>query len=191
MKVYFTASLRGNLIEGLDYKIIYKILEKSGHTHLDSTLLNSDIQEFYNNSASKQLNLYKKTHENIGRADVVILEVSVPSLSMGYVLHKALDASKPVILLYKKGFDPHFAMSIQHDKLQVLEYDDANLERDMNTSLEIAQENADVRFNFFIPPKIGRYLDWISKFKKIPRSVYLRSLIEDDMRANQDYSDTS
>jgi hypothetical protein len=49
-------------------------------------------------------------------------------------------------------------------------------------------ENIDTRFNFFISPKIGNFLDWIAKKKKLPRAVYLRKLIEDDMDKNKEYS---
>jgi hypothetical protein len=48
-------------------------------------------------------------------------------------------------------------------------------------------DTQDVRFNFFISPQIGNYLDWVSKNKRIPRAVYLRRLIEEDMKNNKEY----
>lgn len=190
MKIYFTSSIRGTQNKDLNFKKIYDVLEVLGYDHLDNTVINYDINKFYKGDHVSQTELYKKTHENINRADVVILEVSMPSLSMGYVLHKSLDALKPVILLYKDGFDPYFAMGIQHDKLQVIKYDDSNLEHELKAALQIAQDKSDVRFNFFISPSIGKYLDWISKVKKIPRSVYLRALIERDMNSSREYSES-
>jgi len=187
MKVYFTSSIRGNTHKELNFKLIHGTLAKLGYEHLDDLVLNFDIQKFYQGNELTQSDLFRRTLENINKADVVVLEVSMPSLSMGYILQKSLDASKPVILLYKDGFDPFFAMGINHEKLQVIKYDDENLLHELKDALRIAQENSDVRFNFFISPAIGKYLDWISKAKKIPRSVYLRSLIEKDMASSPDF----
>ena len=42
--------------------------------------------------------------------------------------------------------------------------------------------NADMRFTFFITSKIAVYLDKTSRDQKLPKSVYLRNLIEEDMK---------
>ena len=56
-------------------------------------------------------------------------------------------------------------------------------------AIEKAREKVDVRFNFYISPEIGRYLDWISQRKKLPRSVFLRGLVERHMHADKEYRD--
>ena len=190
MKVYFTASLRGKANKDLRYEKIYSTIEDLGNTHIDSLVIEGDQNNFYSGSHDDQVNLYKRALENIKTADLVVLEVSVPSLSMGFLLLKALEASKPVIAMYKQGYSPYFALGIDDERLQVIDYTDENLEVEIKSALEIAQESADVRFNFFISPAIGRYLDWVSKIKKIPRSVYLRALIEKEMSDNQEYKNT-
>ena len=73
------------------------------------------------------------------------------------------------------------------DLLLLAPYNDGNLETVLADALDYASSHQDVRFNFFISPAIGNYLDWISKEKKIPRSVYLRNLIEKDMEENEEY----
>ena len=40
---------------------------------------------------------------------------------------------------------------------------------------------ADTRFTFFITPEIATFLKKLSRIDKIPKSVYLRKLIEKDM----------
>jgi hypothetical protein len=70
----------------------------------------------------------------------------------------------------------------------VIKYDATNLREQLKCALSFAQNNVDTRFNFFISPSIGNYLDWISKNKNIPRSVYLRTLIEKDMVINKEYN---
>jgi len=118
---------------------------------------------------------------------VVVLEVSMHSLSMGYFMQAALSMGKPVIALYVKGCYPAFAIGIENEKLQVIEYSMDNLVSVLEISLEYAQETSDIRFNFFVTPAISSYLDWVAKEKKLPRSVYLRRLIEDDMGKNDEF----
>ena len=36
-----------------------------------------------------------------------------------------------------------------------------------------------------LKPKIANYLDWIARKKRTPRAVYLRRLIEEDMKASK------
>lgn len=187
MKVYFTASLRGKSNKDLSYSKIFNVIKNAGHQHIDELAISGDTQSFYTGSHEDQMSLYKATLDKIKTADLVVLEVSVPSLSMGFLLLKALEASKPVIALYKVGYSPYFALGIDDERLQVIDYTDDSLESELKSAIEAAQEKADVRFNFFISPRIGAYLDWISKVKKIPRSVYLRALIEKEMENNQEY----
>ncbi|MDA1079890.1 MAG: hypothetical protein O2840_04360, partial [bacterium] len=77
---------------------------------------------------------------------------------------------------------PFFVQGIENEKLQVLEYREDTLEETIVAGLDYAAKVADIRFNFFISPNIAQFLDIVAKVKKIPRSVYIRSLIEQDMK---------
>ncbi len=188
MNIYYTASARGIKHFQSKYKKIYDTIGKLGHKNLDDLVLKISEEKFYEGSQEDQTLFYEQTMKLIKSADTVILEVTVPSFSMGYVLHKALEMGKPVIALYQSGNPPYFAQGIENEKLQVIEYDDESLQDTLVDAIEYAQGKADVRFNFFISPAIGNYLDWISKVKKIPRSVYLRNLIEKNMEDNDEYN---
>ncbi|OGJ37654.1 MAG: hypothetical protein A3A82_01950 [Candidatus Pacebacteria bacterium RIFCSPLOWO2_01_FULL_47_12] len=183
MKVFYTTSLRGvtdnrNLLEK-----IYALIEKLGHTNLDDVLFNiPDKEGFYSGSHKEKVGHFKRMISCIKKADVVLLEVSTHSLSMGFILHKALELGKPVIALHLPGNSPFFAQGIEDEKLQVLEYRKDTMENIIRLGLDYAAKVSDIRFNFFIPPSIAQFLDIISKVKKIPRSVYIRALIEEDMK---------
>ncbi|MBP7768391.1 hypothetical protein KA082_00955 [Candidatus Woesebacteria bacterium] len=189
MKVYFTASARGTKNHLSIYRKIYQIIDELGNVNLDDLVCTIQEENFYNGAHSDKVSLYKKSMAYINAADVVVLEVSTHSLSMGYLMNKALDMGKPVIALYSENNDPYFAEGINNDKLQLLKYSEENLDTVLKSALEYAGDLVDVRFNFFISPAIGRYLDWVSKVKKIPRSVYLRALIEHEMEENKEYND--
>ena len=188
MKIYFTSSARGVREFKKKYGRIFQTIEKLGHKNLDDLVLTIDKDVFYDGTHDDQTTLYEQTIKFIKESDIIILEVTVPSFSMGYVLHKALEMNKPVIALYQTGNPPFFAQGIENDKLQVIEYSESDIENTLRDAIEYAQGKADVRFNFFISPSIGNYLDWISRVKKIPRSVYLRGLIEKDLSDNDEYN---
>lgn len=189
MKVYFTCSARGTARLKENYQKIFDVISEQGHTHLDDFSESEDVNKIYLGSHDQNLKLYKKAMANIRAADIVVLEVSTHSLSMGYLLQQGLSQSKPVIALYFQDNKPVFAAGIEDEKLQLVEYNLSNLEEELKLALENAQSSADVRFNFFISPEISRFLDWVSQVKKIPRSVYLRALIEKDISTNLQFKE--
>lgn len=189
MKVFFTCSARGNPELKENYKRIYNTIVLKGHTQVDNYSDTIDAQKVYVGSHEENLKLYRRAMECIRLADVIVMEVSTHSLSMGYLLQQGLTQGKPVIALYLDKNLPVFAAGIDNEKLQLIEYDSANLEEELSLALENAQMNTDVRFNFFISPEISRFLDWISQVKKIPRSVYLRSLIQRDLESNSQFKE--
>lgn len=189
MKVYFTSSARATKTLKSNYQQIDSIISELGHVHLDNYKDTNDAKKVYLGSHEENLRLYKRAMECMRIADVIVLEVSTHSLTMGYLLQQGINLGKPVVALYITGNKPAFAAGIDNEKLQLIEYTEENLKDELIIALQNAQESSDVRFNFFISPAIGRYLDWISKVKKIPRSVYLRALIEKEISLNTEYKD--
>jgi hypothetical protein len=187
MKVYFAASGRGYDQLGDHYNQIYELIESLGNNHVDDTLGNIDSDEFYSGSREDQVNAYKQTEKHIRACDVVVVEVSLHSLSMGFVMQRALEVGKPTIALYLKGKIPHFALVVENEKLQVIEYTKEDLSDVLKDALDYSKDAADTRFNFFISPRHASYLDWVAKTKRVPRSVFLRNIIKKDMKANADY----
>jgi hypothetical protein len=94
----------------------------------------------------------------------------------------ALNMGKGVIALYMKNKYPFLLGGIQSDRLVIEEYAPKNVKEVLKMAFDQLTEQMDVRFNFFISPSIGAYLDWVAKTKKEPRAVYLRKLIEEDMK---------
>jgi hypothetical protein len=190
MKIYFTSSARASQELKQNYKTIFELISSFGHSHVDDYTKSDDAQKVYFGTHEENLKLYKHAMECIKNADAIVLEVSTHSLSMGYLLQQSLTMGKPVIALYVVGNKPAFVAGIDNEKLQLVEYTAESLKEELSIALQNAQENTDVRFNFFISPSIGRYLDWVSKVKKIPRSVYLRALIEKEIGSNQEYTES-
>jgi hypothetical protein len=191
MKIFFTGSPRAlkDPQHKQEHIAIYKSLEKLGHTHLSDLVISADPDMFYDQSHAKVMEHYNKTLNSLKRADVLVVESSLHSMSMGYLVEKALGMNKPVIVFYIPKHPPFFFSGIEDEKLQIIEYTIESIDEIAEKAIDYALSQQEVRFNFFISPAIGRYLDWISKVKKIPRSVYLRALIENEMRENKEYRD--
>lgn len=190
MKIVFIASHSQQDEFGKYYTIIKNSLEKgnnqvfTGHLfdQVDESKLSSDGREKW----------YKEVISNIKSSDITVVEISHPSsANVGHILTFALDIGKPVIALYKAGFEPLFLRGRVDEKLTLLSYTDSDVVSVIENAIEYALSVQDVRFNFFISPEIGRFLDWISKKKRLPRAVYLRKLIEEDMHGNKEYNEGS
>lgn len=189
MKVVFIASHSQKKELESYYKRVLKLLEYKGYEVASGSLFDEKRE---NAEIDNREKWYKKSIKEIHNADLVVVEISYPSTAnVGHELTYALEIGKPVIALYHKDRDPVFLRGREDEKLLLFAYNDRDLEDVLDAGLDIATSVQDVRFNFFISPQIGRYLDWVSKNKRIPRAVYLRRLIEEDMRNNKEYNESS
>lgn len=191
MKVFFVASPRSANKEPDLFLRINNLLSK------ETTLLGDmvpkwtkgSVSSFYNGAHKERVDHFKKTMEYVKKADAVFVELSEHSMSMGYIVNKALENSKPVVALYKKGFEPYFFSGIEDSRLLIVEYTEENLDEVIKEALDKIKDHSDVRFNFFVSPKILAYLDWIAQNRMVPRSVFLRNLIEREMKKDKEFKE--
>lgn len=189
MQVYFVASSR---LVGKDagfYVQIYKTISSENKMVSDKVLkwIKSGIKDLSQESVETKKENYSHIVKCIKKADIVIMEISGHSVSMGYILSKALEENKPVIALYTADLNPVFVQGIVNSKLILAEYSKKNIEKVISDSINKAKCLVDMRFNFFVSPKILNYLDWVAQKRMIPRSVFLRSLIEREMKKDKNY----
>jgi hypothetical protein len=190
MKVYFCAAVSQKQRYGETYKKIVTALEKLGHSvqHDHITGDGKNLETIKDDTDEQVVAYYKQALRWISRAELVVVEASFPStLNVGHEITLALEKGKVVIVLYEKGHGSLFMHGMNSDKLIMVEYNHDNLAQLLEDSIEFAKESADTRFNFFISPRHINYLDWIAKTRKVPRSVYLRELIERDKAQNEEY----
>ncbi len=190
MKVVFVASHSQINKLGKFYRRIVNFLQNRGYDVFTGSLFEkTNEKEPYINDQKKREIWYKNSMKKIRESDFVVVEISYPSTAnVGHELTYALSLGKPVIALPLSGRNPMFLQGRIDDKLTIIPYTEHDLEQVLESALDYANSVQDVRFNFFISPEIGSYLDWIAKNKRIPRAVYLRRLIEEDMKNNQEYN---
>ncbi len=186
MKVYFTASLTGKEQYEQEYRLIEETLKDLG-AQVNDLVLTVPAETAQSESSAEKTKLYQKMNNLLKAADLVVAEISYPSVAVGYEISAALEAGKPVLALRLKGTRSNILEGHPDEKFKMVEYEKGTLKSVLGDWIKSASDLVDVRFNFFVSPKIIGYLDWIAKVKRIPRAVYLRTLLEREMRKDPDY----
>jgi len=187
MKIFFSTTPKAKRKYEKEIKAIFEVIKSLGHSLTDDVIQKVDEEDFYGWDEEKRRKYYTNTVKAIKTADVTIFEASYPSLGVGYLISKAVVSGKPVIVLYTAGNKPFMIDSATEDKIIPVDYKIENLKNELKHALDFAKEKNDIRFNFFIPHYISHYLDWIAKNRNLPRSVFLRNLIQKDMDDNDEY----
>lgn len=184
MKIYFTASNTGKENYLKNYQKIIKTLKKLGHQVLSEHALGNP-QKNPNCQKAKQ-KFHQKLKSFISDCDLFIAEVSSPSIAVAYEISLSLKKNKPTLILYSERNTeqdlPGILGEKESDKVMISQYKLGELAGFLEQAIEYLKQKMDQRFTFFITPKIARWLDKIANLEKIPRAVYIRRLIEEDMK---------
>ncbi|HEX7017374.1 MAG TPA: hypothetical protein VF209_00495 [Patescibacteria group bacterium] len=189
MKILFLASVHGRKQYKEHCQKIVDLTKAAGHN------VDADLEMTHEDMAAwdlkQNVSFHRQLLDKIKKNDVVFAELSHPSTSMGYLVATAIQLGKPVVIFFAGQEEPHLFRTLEetNDKLTIVRYMSVGqLDEEVPIALEFVNSAQDVRFNFFVSPEISSYLDWIAKNKKIPRSVYLRNLIDTDMNLQEDFS---
>ena len=182
MRIYFTASIVGKKYHLPNYLKIIGIVKKDNHQIIEEHIIQGSESQIKQENKNERLKFQSQLDKWINNCDCMIAETSFPSISVGYEISLALSRGKPVLILYSSGNAPTLLAHHRDDKLVCEKYTADTLEDIIKDFLNYVQGANDMRFTFFITSEIASYLDKISRNKKIPKSVYLRRLIEKEMQ---------
>ncbi len=188
MKAYFSGSVfYRDKFESV-YRQIVKVLQSMSVEVLENTTKIAD-EKYDEMTNEDRVEAYKQVLKWVDRSDFCVIEASFPStLHVGHEISLIVGKGKPLIIVYQKGFDPSLFGISDNDKVFWLEYEKVeDIAKKLALLVHEAKKSADVRFNFFVSPKILTYLDWVAKNRMIPRSVFLRDLIEKEMKKDKDF----
>lgn len=174
-------SFRGNVELGCR---IYKEIENLGHKHTSNFFASEKTaKSFYSFSSKEQSQHYEKVFFDLIRSDIIVVEVSIHSLTIGSIIQKGLDSRIPILALCGEGQRKPFLDGIEYseDRLLVIEYSNDNLKAKLKEGLGYLETALSTRFTMILPPEISKYLEVLSR-RGITRSEYIRNLILKDMR---------
>jgi hypothetical protein len=182
MKIFFTASVSAKDKYLDKYNLIIKYLLSKKHQVISDHITKPDEKSILESSREDVLQFHSKLEGWIKSCDFVLAETSFPSISVGYELSLAVRLGKPILILYSTGGPPSIFTYHRDEKVICEKYTEQTFKDIIDDFVAFVEQKHDLRFTFFITPDIALYLDEVAKTEKLPKSVYLRKLIEKDMR---------
>ncbi|PIN81311.1 nucleoside 2-deoxyribosyltransferase [Candidatus Woesearchaeota archaeon CG10_big_fil_rev_8_21_14_0_10_32_9] len=121
MKIYFAGSIRGGRDDKGLYNELIQYLTSYGKV-LTEHVGDKNLTEFGEDGPSDEW-IYNRDMSWIKEADVIIAEVSTPSLGVGYELGKAENMNKHILCLYKNQLNKRLSAMISGNKnLKLVNY---------------------------------------------------------------------
>lgn len=118
LNIYFAASISGGRGDQSIYQSIIELLKKYGHV-LTEHIGNPNLTAHGESISDREI--FSRDINWLDSSDVVIAEISTPSLGVGYELGRAESLNKPVLCLYKPDEKRH-AMIKGNPRFQVKPY---------------------------------------------------------------------
>lgn len=189
MIVHFTASKRDIEDEYENLSKITNVIKSLGHTFAREWW-DDEYKRAKTDGGDSEVDWKKINDEAMGalaRADVVIIEASARSLSVGFQLANAIHQKKPVLVLTKdNSLAGTFGSGISSDLVRFADYDDDNIAKIIGDFLrDNTIDTKDMRFNFFINRPIYNYLRWASFKTGKTKAEILRELVEREIEGRE------
>jgi nucleoside 2-deoxyribosyltransferase len=121
MKIYFAGSIRGGRKDRNIYFFAIQELQKFG-TVLTEHIGKKDLKEEGEHGIT-DLEIFERDMSWVREADIVVAEVTTPSLGVGYEIGQAESMNKPIICLYRKTEGKRLSAMISgNSNVRIFEY---------------------------------------------------------------------
>jgi len=125
MKIYFAGSIRGGRKDKNSYLHIIKYLKNYG-TVLTEHIGDSKISAF-GEERIEDRKIHNRDMEWLLESDIMVAEVTNPSLGVGYEIGRAIENNKKIICLFRGGESKRLSAMIRGAKrLKCIDYLDMN-----------------------------------------------------------------
>jgi len=184
MKIYFYSKKEdGNADQQVAHEMIFKFLNDNGLIVL-SNLIDSQTS---------------KTDLSLENMNGLIIEGKGSASEAGYLIALSLSQNKPLLYLLPKGKElpEQLRPLLNNDKLKKLflfkYYSNRTLWNilvdylDIIETGELRREAPTVKFTLRFTPRVDRYLNWKSKKIKLPKADFLRKLVDDLIKEDEEY----
>ncbi|MFP4402595.1 MAG: nucleoside 2-deoxyribosyltransferase [Candidatus Nanoarchaeia archaeon] len=121
-KIYFAGSIRGGREDREIYKTIIQLLQHYGEV-LTEHIADFELKEFGETQLSDE-EIHNRDMNWLLQSDVIVAEVTNPSLGVGYEIGRAIENNKNVICLYRRQENKQLSAMIGGcKKARVIEYE--------------------------------------------------------------------
>ena len=182
-KVFFTSSTTNFYSNADRYQKIIDIL-RDNKLHVTS---NISIDEFYNPDPNKDYSVYSNSTTYLGTlkkildADIVILDASVRSMTIGILFSYSQMYKKPCLLLVAETMDDDkdmFVSGSDQPNFVFEVYTPQTIERIIATFLRKISKKRTERVNFVFDSDVISRLDWLAFKMRISRTEVVRQALD-------------
>jgi hypothetical protein len=103
MRIYFCGSILGGRDNLAVYQHVVGRLQSMGHVVLTQHVANPDVLLEERSCTARAV--YERDMAWLQQSDIMIAEISTPSLGVGYEIACGLQRQMPVLCLYRHGLD--------------------------------------------------------------------------------------
>lgn len=187
MKIHFACSTSELEIYNKNYTDICNLIRDMGHT-ITRDWINNAVATLDDYKKGKikidRVEIYNKAIESILASDVVIIEGTVSSFSIGHQMTLALGKNKPtLVLIYNDGsekknkFQSSFIHGIKSPFLTVSKYSSQEDLKRILTNFLSKSVTTSIKFNIVLSREIENYLNWAGFYYKTNKSEFIRDVL--------------
>lgn len=167
-----------------NYNLITTTLENAGNKVITSKLNVGLAMD----EASKS---YHKLIASLKKIDILVVESSIPSNGIGFLVATALNEKKPVLALSesknKKANEAFWYYAQKNKLLNFTAYTLKDLENIINEYVNKVKKLIDTKFILIISPEIDTYLQWASDNRRMHKAQVVRRAVEEVMRNDKEF----
>lgn len=181
MKVYVTASTENIKDNPETFKKIVSFMKKRGDKNTNLFLHHLLSKGSLKN---REKDIYFKTLSDVRNSDLLLAEISYPSISIGFLIEKAINLSIPILCLCDEAQSQNVSTILKRyksDSFKILIYNKFNIEELLNMEF-LSIKKHKVKLNVFLEANLDNFLKLSSTKKGITKSQYLRDIIIEKMQ---------
>lgn len=186
MKIYFTASTSESAKKIEKYRSIIQFLTDLGHVNTNYVHFPKDSPEYLKaEEILRETNVYDYQTSIINKSDVLLADITNPSITVGYQIDYAINRKIPIIAIYKKNKNFRLPVVLTHTHfglLDIQKYEDSD---DLKAILKSSIENikaGTIKFNFYINLQLHNYLTRRSEAENRSKSDVIREILESEIK---------
>ena len=196
MKVYFTTASTEVRKKKEECRRIIHRLESLGHVlSLDWIRMATDESEPLKGRSANPAKIFHENLSALTKASACVFETSVVSWGVIYQITYAITKEIPTLCLFDEKSRlseiSNMLPGIKSKFLEIVRYDNQNLETKVEEFLIKIEKSNLVKFNFIASEEIKDYIQWAAKRKGVSKSKFLRDAIKSNIiDIDKEYQET-
>ncbi len=158
-----------------------------------SDLLEDLLSVLEKKTNNKPYSLQNEERKKLSIADIIIAEDTYASTDAGYDIALALNLKKQILILRQKGVSAKrsklLSESDNRKNIKVVEYTKETLKQEIEGFIAEVEKKIDTKFILIISPEIDRYLEWVSKNRRMHKAQAVRRALEQKMIEDSNFGE--